>query len=158
MDSAQQNISLMVQNSDLLESRLQSFVKNLQDFGLNDEQVSTILLSTTATANKQTLAKVSALMDGTEFEKWKDFVDSGANIAQQLLVMNKFLEGKVNKDLETIHMEIVESLIKDTLEEVANIKDLNIKISQLSPEEVEQAQKLLEAGDFEGVEKIVHKE
>jgi hypothetical protein len=158
MDSAQQNITSLVQNEDLLEAKMKSFVRNLQDLNLNEEQIQTLVASLSTTSVKQTLAKISALMDDEEFKKWKAFVDSGANNAQQMIVLNRFLLNKTNKDLETINSEIIDALIKDTLDEVANVRDLNIKISQLSTEEIDKAKTLLEAGDYEGVDRIINKE
>ncbi len=159
MDSAQQNMSSLLQNSeDLLQEKLDSFVKQLQYLGLSNEQIETIATSITTTATKQTMAKVSSLMDEKEFENWKAFVDTGVNIAQQLVVLNRLLMEKVNKDIEGIHMEIVDGLIENTLSEVANLKDLNLKVSNLSPEEVEEAKKLIDAGDYEGADKIINKE
>ncbi len=158
MDSAQQNISSLIQDGDLLEKKMQSFARNLQDLDLNEEQIQTLVASIATTSTKQTLAKISALIDDEEFNKWKDFVDSGANNAQQLIVLNRFLINKTNKDLETINSEIIDALIKDTLDEVANVKDLTIKISQLTPEEVNKAKELLEAEDYEGVNRIVNRE
>ena len=159
MDSAQQNMSSLLQNSeDLLQEKLDSFVKQLQYLGLSNEQIETIATSITTTATKQTMAKVSSLMDEKEFENWKTFVDTGVNIAQQLVVLNRLLMEKVNKDIEGIHMEIVDGLIENTLSEVANLKDLNLKVSNLSPEEVEEAKKLIDAGDYEGADKIINKE
>ncbi|MHC1716953.1 MAG: hypothetical protein AB9915_03680 [Candidatus Dojkabacteria bacterium] len=158
MDSAQQNISSLIQNDDLLETKLKSFVKNLQDLGLNEEQVNTLTLSVATTATKQTLAKISALMNEEDFNKWKEFVDTGANNAQQLIVLNRLLQNKTNKDLETLNAEIIDSLIKDTLNEVTNMKDLTIKVSQLSPEEVAKAKSLLDSGDYDGVDKVINRE
>ncbi|MFA5634014.1 MAG: hypothetical protein WCY00_00290 [Candidatus Dojkabacteria bacterium] len=158
MDSAQQSLSSLVQDSDLLEEKLKTFTSNLQNLGFNDEQIETLVFSLSTTSIKQTLAKISALMNDEEFSKWKDFVDSGANSAQQLLVLNKFLLNKTNKDLETINSEIMDSLIKDTLEEIVNTKDLHIKISQLSEQEIDKAKELLEAGDYEGVDRIINGE
>ena len=159
MDAAQQNMSSLIQNDgDLLQEKLDSFVKELQGLGLTGEQIETIITSLTATATKQTMAKVSSLMDDTEFENWKNFVDTGANTAQQLVVLNRLLLNKTDKDLDTIHMEIVDGLIKNTLSDVANIKDLNLKVANLSPEEVEKAKQLLDDGDYEGADKIINKE
>ncbi|MDX9739184.1 MAG: hypothetical protein RBT33_02380 [Candidatus Dojkabacteria bacterium] len=159
MDSAPQNISSLLQNSeDLLQEKLDSFIKQMQYLGLTNEQIETIASSITTTATKQTMAKISALMNEEEFEKWKTFVDTGVNIAQQLIVLNKFLMEKVNKDIEGIHMEIVDGLIENTLSEVANIKDLNLKVSNLSPEDVEKAKELIDAGDYEEADKLINKE
>lgn len=159
MDSAPQNMSSLLQNSeDLLQEKLDSFVKGLQYLGLTNEQIETLASTLSTTATKQTMAKVSALMNEEEFENWKNFVDTGANVAQQLVVLNRLLQNKVNKDLETIHMEIVDDLIKNTLSEVANLKDLNLKVSNLSPEEIEKAKQLIEAGDYEGADRIITKE
>ncbi len=159
MDSAPQNISSLLQNSeDLLQEKLDSFIKQMQYLGLTNEQIETIASSITTTATKQTMGKISSLMDEKEFEKWKTFVDTGANIAQQLIVLNKFLMEKVNKDIEGIHMEIVDGLIENTLSEIANIKDLNLKVSNLSPEEVEKAKELIDAGDYEEADKLINKE
>ena len=159
MDAAQQNMSSLIQNDgDLLQEKLDSFVKELQGLGLTGEQIETIITSLTSTATKQTMAKISSLMDDEEFERWKTFVDTGANTAQQLVVINRLLLNKTNKDLDTIHMEIVDGLIKNTLSDVANIKDLNLKVSNLSPEEVEKAKQLLDDGDYEGADTIINKE
>lgn len=159
MDSAPQNISSLLQNSeDLLQEKLDSFIKQMQYLGLTNEQIETIASSITTTATKQTMAKISALMNEEEFEKWKTFVDTGVNIAQQLIVLNKLLMEKVNKDIEGIHMEIVDGLIENTLSEVANIKDLNLKVSNLSPEDVEKAKELIDAGDYEEADKLINKE
>lgn len=159
MDSAPQNISSLLQNSeDLLQEKLDSFIKQMQYLGLTNEQIETIASSITTTATKQTMAKISALMNEEEFEKWKTFVDTGVNIAQQLIVLNKLLMEKVNKDIEGIHMEIVDGLIENTLSEIANIKDLNLKVSNLSPEEVEKAKELIDAGDYEEADKLINKE
>ncbi|PKN02999.1 hypothetical protein CVU76_03160 [Candidatus Dojkabacteria bacterium HGW-Dojkabacteria-1] len=159
MDAAPQNMSSLIQNDgDLLQEKLDSFVKELQGLGLTAEQIETIITSLTATATKQTMAKISSLMDDEEFENWKNFVDTGANTAQQLVVLNRLLLNKTDKDLDTIHMEIVDGLIKNTLSDIANIKDLNLKISNLSPEEVEKAKQLLDDGDYEGADKIINKE
>ncbi len=159
MDSAPQNISSLLQNSeDLLQEKLDSFIKQMQYLGLTNEQIETIASSITTTATKQTMGKISSLMDEKEFEKWKTFVDTGANIAQQLIVLNKLLMEKVNKDIEGIHMEIVDGLIENTLSEIANIKDLNLKVSNLSPEEVEKAKELIDAGDYEEADKLINKE
>lgn len=159
MDAAPQNMSSLIQNDgDLLQEKLDSFIRELQSLGLNEEQIETIATSLTATATKQTMAKISALMDEQEFENWKNFVDTGANTAQQLVVLNRLLLNKTDKDLDTIHMEIVDGLIKNTLSDIANIKDLNLKISNLSPEEVEKAKQLLDDGDYEGADKIINKE
>lgn len=159
MDSAPQNISSLLQNSeDLLQEKLDSFIKQMQYLGLTNEQIETIASSITTTATKQTMAKISALMNEEEFEKWKTFVDTGVNIAQQLIVLNKLLMEKVNKDIEGIHMEIVDGLIENTLSEIANIKDLNLKVSNLSPEDVERAKGLIDAGDYEEADKLINKE
>ena len=159
MDAAPQNMSSLIQNDgDLLQEKLDSFIRELQSLGLNEEQIETIATSLTATATKQTMAKISSLMDDEEFENWKNFVDTGANTAQQLVVLNRLLLNKTDKDLDTIHMEIVDGLIKNTLSDIANIKDLNLKISNLSPEEVEKAKQLLDDGDYEGADKIINKE
>ena len=159
MDSAPQNMSSLLQNSeDLLQEKLDSFIKQMQYLGLTNEQIETIASSITTTATKQTMGKISSLMDEEEFEKWKTFVDTGVNIAQQLIVLNKLLMEKVNKDIEAIHMEIVDGLIENTLSEVANIKDLNLKVSNLSPEEVEKAKALIDAGDYEEADKLINKE
>lgn len=159
MDAAPQNMSSLIQNDgDLLQEKLDSFIRELQSLGLNEEQIETIANSLTATATKQTMAKISALMDEQEFENWKNFVDTGANTAQQLVVLNRLLLNKTDKDLDTLHMEIVDGLIKNTLSDIANIKDLNLKISNLSPEEVEKAKQLLDDGDYEGADKIINKE
>ncbi len=159
MDSAPQNISSLLQNSeDLLQEKLDSFIKQMQYLGLTNEQIETIASSITTTATKQTMGKISSLMDEKEFEKWKTFVDTGANIAQQLIVLNKFLMEKVNKDIEGIHMEIVDGLIENTLSDIANIKDLNLKVSNLSPEDVERAKGLIDAGDYEEADKLINKE
>lgn len=159
MDSAPQNISSLLQNSeDLLQEKLDSFIKQMQYLGLTNEQIEIIASSITITATKQTMGKISSLMDEKEFEKWKTFVDTGANIAQQLIVLNKLLMEKVNKDIEGIHMEIVDGLIENTLSEIANIKDLNLKVSNLSPEEVEKAKELIDAGDYEEADKLINKE
>lgn len=159
MDSAPQNISSLLQNSeDLLQEKLDSFIKQMQYLGLTNEQIETIASSITTTATKQTMGKISSLMDEEEFEKWKTFVDTGANIAQQLIVLNKFLMEKVNKDIEGIHMEIVDGLIENTLSDIANIKDLNLKVSNLSPEDVERAKGLIDAGDYEEADKLINKE
>ncbi|MFA5623117.1 MAG: hypothetical protein WC981_02715 [Candidatus Dojkabacteria bacterium] len=159
MDSAPQNISSLLQNSeDLLQEKLDSFIKQMQYLGLTNEQIETVASSITTTATKQTMAKISALMNEEEFEKWKTFVDTGVNIAQQLIVLNKLLMEKVNKDIEGIHMEIVDGLIENTLSEIANIKDLNLKVSNLSPEEVEKAKELIDAGDYEEADKLINKE
>jgi hypothetical protein len=157
MNSAQSSIpSSLIQDDDLLEKKMKSFIRNLQDLDLNQDQIETLVFSLTTTSVNQTLAKINALMDNEELQKWKDLVDSGANTAQQLIVLNRFLLDKTNKDLETINSEIIDALIKDTLDEVANIKDLKIKISQLDSEQVKKAQELLEAGDYEGVDKIIN--
>lgn len=159
MDAAPQNMSSLIQNDgDLLQEKLDSFLRELQSLGLNEEQIETISSSLTTTATKQTMAKISSLMNDEEFENWKKFVDTGANTAQQLIVLNRLLLNKTEKDLDTIHMEIVDGLIKNTLSDIANIKDLNLKISNLSPEEVEKAKQLLDDGDYEGADKIINKE
>lgn len=159
MDAAPQNMSSLIQSDrDLLQEKLDSFVKELQGLRLTAEQIETIITSLTSTATKQTMAKISSLMDDEEFEKWKAFVDTGANTAQQLVVLNRLLLNKTDKDLDTLHMEIVDSLIKNTLSDIANIKDLNLKISNLSPEQVEKAKQLLDDGDYEGADKIINKE
>lgn len=156
MNSAQQNTSSLIHNEDLLEAKLHSFAKNLQDLGLNDQQVETLVMSVATTSTKQTSAKVNALMDKEDLEKWNDFVDSGPNTAQQLIVLNRFLIEKTKKDLETINSEIIDALIQDTLDEIANLKDLKIKLSQLSDEEVDKAKELLDAGDYEAVDRIIN--
>lgn len=159
MDSAPQNMSSLLQSSeDLLQEKLDSFVKEMQSLGLNNEQIESIATSISTTATKQTMAKVSALMDEKEFESWKNLVETGANVAQQLIVMNRLLLNKTGKDLDAIHMEIVDGLIKNALSEIANIKDLNLKVAQLSPEEVEKAKALLEEGDYDGADRIINKE
>lgn len=158
MNAAQQNMSSLIQNDDVFQQKLTSFIKNLSDLGLNQEQVETIAGNISVTATEQTIAKISALMDDDDFNKWKAFMDTGPNTAQQLIVLNKFLMDKSNKDLEAINNEIIDSLLKDTLVEVSKMKDLNTKISQLSPEEVAKAKALIDAGDYEGAEKVVNKE
>ncbi len=159
MDSAPQNMSSLLQSSeDLLQEKLDSFIREMQSLGLNNEQIESIATSISTTATKQTMAKVSALMDEKEFESWKNLVDTGANVAQQLIVMNRLLLNKTGKDLDAIHMEIVDGLIKNALSEIANIKDLNLKVAQLSPEEVEKAKALLEEGDYDGADRIINKE
>jgi len=159
MDSAPQNLSSLIQNNeDLLQEKLNSFVKQLQYLGLDNTEIETISGGITVTATKQMMAKVSALMDEQEFEKWKIFVDTGVNNAQQLIVLNRMLINKTNKDFETIFMEIVDGLIENTLNDLARIKDLNLKVSQLSPEDVEKAKQLLDSGDFEGADSIINKQ
>jgi len=159
MDSAPQNLSSLIQgNTDILQEKLNSFVQQLQYLGLDKTEIETISGGITVTATKQMMAKVSALMDEQEFEKWKIFVDTGVNNAQQLIVLNKMLINKTNKDFETIFMEIVDGLIENTLKDLARIKDLNVKVSQLSPEEIEKATQLLDSGDFQGADSIINKQ
>lgn len=159
MDSAPQNLSSLIQgNTDILQEKLNSFVEQLQYLGLDKTEIETISGGITVTATKQMMAKVSALMDEQEFEKWKIFVDTGVNNAQQLIVLNKMLINKTNKDFETIFMEIVDGLIENTLKDLARIKDLNVKVSQLSPEEIEKATQLLDSGDFQGADSIINKQ
>jgi hypothetical protein len=94
------------------------------------------------------MAKISLLMDEEEFEKWKDFVDAGANEAQQALVMNKFLTEKTGKDFDTFHTEILEELMSSILNSVREHKDLSIKISNLNDEQTKEALEYLNNEDF----------
>ena len=158
MDAAQQNTASLVTNDDLLQTKIDAFVKNLKDMGLTQEQTETIAMSVATTSTQQTLAKISALMSEEDFEKWKAYVDTGPNTAQQLIIMNRFLINRTKKDLETLQSEIIDALIKNTLDDISHAKDLRIKISQLSSEEAVKAKELLDAGDYIGADKIINKE
>jgi hypothetical protein len=159
MDSAPQNLSSLIDNNDdLLQKKLDSFIKELQYLGLSQEQIENLVMSLSSTATKQTMAKISSVMSEDDWDKWKKFVDTGPNTAQQIMVMNTFLEKKINKDLETIHSEIIDGLIENTLEEIASTKDLSLKVSQLTPEEIEKAKKLLDEGDYDGADRVINKE
>ncbi|MGI6423480.1 MAG: hypothetical protein ACOX0X_02620 [Candidatus Dojkabacteria bacterium] len=159
MDTASQNIASVAQNSeDILQDKLDSFAKELRNLNLSEEQIQTVASSLVTTATKQVMAKISSLMDDKEFNNWKKFVDTGANTAQQLIVLNRLLINKTGKDLNTLHEQIIDDLIKNTLGDIASVRDLNLKVSKLSDEEVAKAQELLKQGDFDSADKVINKE
>lgn len=157
MDSAQKSITSLIDGNDMLEKRLNLFIKELQDMGLNKEQIDDVITKFTSIATQQTIAKISALMDEKDWENWKKFVDTGANTAQQLIVLNRLLINKSGKDLNTINVDIIESLATTMIDDLKMANDVSLKISNLSPEDVAKAQELLDAGDFIGADQIIDK-
>jgi hypothetical protein len=148
MDTAPKSVSSLVVDDDPLQTKVNLFFKELQDLGVQEEGLKNIGEQLIALGSEHLMAKISLLMDEEEFEKWKDFVDAGANEAQQALVMNKFLTEKTGKDFDTFHTEILEELMSSILNSVREHKDLSIKISNLNDEQTKEALEYLNNEDF----------
>ncbi len=160
MDDNQKTLSsLVANNDDLIDTKLELFVKDLQYLGLNPQQIEQISGSMTVTLSEQVMLKISALMSDEDWTKWKAFIDvvPTPNTAQQVIVMNEYLKNRINKDLEGLYNEILEELAKNTIEELKGIKDLKEKVATLSDEEVDKAQQALEEEDYDKVDKIISK-
>lgn len=145
--------------SNLIEQKIVGYINTLKDLNISDEKITEIAGYLTSTANLQILAKISSLMDEEEFEKWKTFIDTDPepNVAQQLIVMNAFLKRKANLSIEDITNEILESLMRNSLDEIKWNSELRQKISKLNPEDVKLAQKLLENEEYAELDKLLSK-
>ena len=97
-------------------------------------------------------------MDDSDWSKWKAFVDSTPtpNVAQQLIIMNKFLEDRTGKSLETLHLEILDSLLKDTLDQIQQRRDMAIKVSKLSDEQIDTVNEALDNEEFDKADDILN--
>lgn len=158
MDTAQKSLSSLTVEDDELQTKVNLFFKELQDLGISHEQIETIGQQLIVLSTDHVTAKIDMLMDEDEFEKWKKFVDTGANAAQQAIVLNKFLKKKIDKDLDTLQLEIADSLMKNILNALQERRDLVVKISKLNDKEIEEATRLLESSEFTKLEKLLNRE
>lgn len=158
MDTAQQSLSSLIVEDDELQTKVNLFFKELQDLGISNEHIQTIGQQLIVLSTDHLTAKIDMLMDEDEFEKWKKFVDTGPNAAQQALILNKFLKKKINKDLDTLQLEISETLMKNILSSLQERRDWVVKISKLNDQEIEEATRLLESSDFAKLEDLLNKE
>jgi len=142
--------------NNLIEEKLVSFFETLKSLGISDEKIKEIGGGLVTISNTSILAKISSLMDEEEFNKWKEFVDTGANTAQQIVVMNAFLNRK-GHSLESITDTVLETLMKNTLDEIKITSDLRSKVGKLHDEEVKLANKLLDENRFDELDKLLEK-
>lgn len=148
MNTAQNTVSSLKVDDDPLQTKVNLFFKELQDLGISEEGIKNIGEQLIVLSSEHFTAKISLLMDEEEFSKWQEYVDAGANTAQQALVLNKYLEEKIDKDIDTVHTEIMESLMLNILNGIRENRELSIKISQLDDKQIKEALELLDKGDF----------
>jgi hypothetical protein len=158
MDTAQQSLSSLVIEDDKLQTKVNFFFKELQDLGLSNEQIEVIGQQLIALSTDHLTAKIDMLMNEEEFEKWKKFIDTGPNTAQQAIVINKFLQKKVGKDVDALQLEIADTLMKNILNSLQERRDFVAKISKLNDQELEEATKLLNNNQFEKLDNLLNKE
>ncbi len=157
MNPAQSDISNLIVFDDPVQTKINIFIKQLSELGLDKEQLETLGLSIASTASTQTIAKISAVMTDTDWDNWRNFInaDPNPNTAQQIIVMNELLRQRTNKDLNTLFNEILDSIMKDTKYELLEDVKLRQKISKLSDEDTQKAMQLLEDGEFEELDKLL---
>jgi hypothetical protein len=158
MDTAQQSVSSLIVEDDELQTKVNLFFKELQDLGVSDKQIEAIGQQLIVLSTDHLTAKIDMLMDKDEFEKWKKFVDTGPNAAQQAIILNKFLKKKINKDLDSLQLEIADTLMKNILNSLQERRDLVVKISKLNDQEIEEATRLLESSEFAKLDNLLNKE
>lgn len=155
MDTAYTSLSSLVVDDDDFQTKVNFFFKELQDLGVDDEGLQNIGKQLIVLSSEHVTAKISLLMDKDEFEKWKEFVKTGPNTAQQALVMNKFLEKKIGKDMDTVHGEVTGELMNNILESIRENRELSVQISKLNDEQIKEALELLEKKDFEKLNSLL---
>jgi hypothetical protein len=156
MNTAPNSVSSLVVNDDPLQTKVNFFFKELQDLGVPEEGLKNIGEQLIVLTSEHLMAKISLLMDEEKFAEWQKFVDSGANEAQQALVMDKYLKEKTGKDLDTFHTEIMEELMNGILDSIREHKDLSIKIANLDDEQTKQALEYLNSEDFEKLNTLLN--
>ncbi len=158
MDTAQKSLSTLVVDDDILQTKVNLFFRELQDLGIQEEQIKAIGEQLIVLVSDHVIVKVKLLMSDEEWEKWKKFVDTGANSAQQAIVLDKLLNKKISKSFDDLNTEIADELMQNILESIRNRKDLAIKLSKLTDEEVVQATTLLEEGKFDELDALLNKD
>ncbi len=157
MSTAQSLVSSLFIADDAIQTKVNLFLKDLKDMGYSEEDMNNISESLMSNVEQELELRIIASMDDEDTRKWQDFVNTKPNSAQEFMILDKFLKNKIGKGLEELQNEIIVKNIDNTLEGLKLSKDIKQKISQLSEEEIDQAQQLLDQGRFEDAQKIINK-
>lgn len=156
MNPAQPDLSSLIQIDDPIQTKINLFIQSLSELGLDKDQSTDVGLNVSTTATNQTMAKISSIMEDSDWERWKAFLLTEPNTAQQIIIMNEFLKKRINKDLNTLFNEILEGVMQSTKDGIIESRDLTVKISKLPPEMVSKAQQLLDEGEFDELDNILN--
>lgn len=133
------------------------FVQYLRDqLHYPQEKILEIVGTLTGVITNLTILAVFREMTSEELDNWKNIVESGANDSQQLLLIDKFLQKKINKSFEELNNEILVKTVNYYKNELKTSKKLVEQINRLNEEQTEQAMSYLNKGQLSMAEEFLN--
>lgn len=131
------------------------FIEGLKKLGLNDQQINDLVSEYAHMIVDRIMQEITLQMDEADVERWNKFVDTGANEAQQLLILDEFYKKKSGESLEDLEGRVVEGIITSSVQQYNDSQNIKAKIEKLDKASQDKVKALLDQGDFLGAQKIV---
>lgn len=132
------------------QEAMNKLVKWLADKGVKEDNFYDILKQIQDITASQVVVYIAKYMEDEDVDKWNKFVESGANEAEQLVVMDKFCKQK-GTSLEEINNQVIYDVCTNFILQYEEFVKNIAKMDKMSEKEIEEMDKMLRAGKFDEV-------
>lgn len=138
------------------QQQLKIILDYLQNQDVDETRIIEIIKAISEVSYLKSEQYIRDLLPGELIAQWEEITKHRPNVFQQMVLINHICQKLAGKDYDDIYDEMLLETANEFISGLEEELELNNKISNLSEEDVEQANKLFDEGKYEEAMTLIY--